>query len=163
VGYIDANGILNVSAKDKATGKEQSIVIRASSGLGEDEIQRMVKDAEAHAAEDRKFHEVVDARNQAENLIYSTEKTLRDLGDKVEGSERLAIESAISDLRTAIKSDNKEAIEAKTRTLSDLSGKLVQRVYAQTGGESEASGASGGRKSEEEGVVDAEFEEVKDK
>jgi molecular chaperone DnaK len=160
---IDANGILHVSAKDKATGKEQSIVIRASSGLGEEEIQRMVRDAEAHAAEDRKFHELVDARNQAENLIHSTEKTVRDLGDKVEGSERLAIENAIADLRTAIKGDNKESIVAKTRTLGELSGKLAERVYAQAGSQSGPSEAGSSRKPAEEGVVDAEFEEVKDK
>jgi molecular chaperone DnaK len=147
----------------KAPGKEQSIVIRASSGLGEEEIQRMVRDAEAHAAEDRKFHELVDARNQAENLIHGTEKTVRDLGDKVEGSERLAIENAIADLRTAIKGDNKEAIATKTRALGELSGKLAERVYAQAGGQSGPSEAGSSRKPAEEGVVDAEFEEVKDK
>jgi molecular chaperone DnaK len=164
---IDANGILNVSAKDKATSKEQSIVIRASSGLNEDEIQRMVKDAEAHAAEDRKFHELVDARNHAENLIHATEKSLRDLGEKVEGGERHNIENAISDVREAIKGDNKDAIEAKARILGDLSGKLAERVYAQTasaeGGSAEGAASAGSRKPAEEGVVDAEFEEVKDK
>ncbi|MCP5419644.1 MAG: molecular chaperone DnaK [Gammaproteobacteria bacterium] len=162
---IDANGILNVSAKDKATGKEQSIVIRASSGLSDDEIQRMVQDAEAHAAEDRKFHELVDIRNQAENLIHATEKSLRELGDKVEGGERHGIETAISDLRDAVKGDNKESIEAKTRHLGELSGKLAERVYAQAGPAGAADGAPGGetKKPAEEGVVDAEFEEVKDK
>ena len=166
---IDANGILHVSAKDKATGKENRIVIKASSGLSEDEIKRMVGDAEAHAEEDKKFHELVNVRNQAENLIHATEKTLRDLGDKVEGSERSAIEAAISDLRTTAKTDNKSAIEAKTRTLGEVSGKLAERVYAQAGGGSEGGGGpegpggpSGhGHKPADDGVVDAEFEEVK--
>ena len=171
---IDANGILHVSAKDKATGKENRIVIKASSGLSEAEIKRMVGDAEAHAEEDKKFHELVNVRNQAENLIHATEKTLRDLGDKVEGSERSAIEAAISDLRTAAKTDNKSAIEAKTRTLGESAGKLAERVYAQTGGGPEsgggpggpggpdsAGGSGGGHKPADDGVVDAEFEEVK--
>jgi len=165
---IDANGILHVSAKDKATGKEQSIVIRASSGLNDDEIEQMVKDAEAHADEDRKFHELVDARNQAENLIHATEKSLSELGEKVEGSERHDIENAISDLREAAKGDNKDTIQAKTQALGELSGKLAERVYAQTASEAgpqgdEAPGAAGGQKPADEGVVDAEFEEVKDK
>jgi molecular chaperone DnaK len=168
---IDANGILHVSAKDKATGKEQSIVIKASSGLKDEEIERMVKDAEAHAAEDRKFHELVDARNHAENLIHATEKSIKELGEKVEGSERAAIEAAISDLKTAVKSDNKAAITTKTEALADLSGKLAQRVYAQAGsqggdkpGDHPGQGGAGSRqKPAEEGVVDAEFEEVKDK
>jgi molecular chaperone DnaK len=167
---IDANGILHVSAKDKATGKEQSILIRASSGLGEDEIQRMVRDAEAHAEEDRKFHEVVDARNHAENLIHSTEKTLRELGDKVTGSERHEIENAISDLKEATKSENKDTITKRAEKLSELAGRLAERVYAQAGGAGGAgpggpdTGAGGPhRKPADEGVVDAEFEEVKDK
>ncbi|HYQ90762.1 MAG TPA: molecular chaperone DnaK, partial [Candidatus Competibacteraceae bacterium] len=164
---IDANGILNVSAKDKATGKQQSIVIKASSGLKEDEIQRMVRDAEAHAEEDRKFHELVDARNHAENLIHATEKTLRDLGDKVTGSERHDIESAISDLKDVVKGDNKDVIITKTQKLGDLSSRLAERVYAQAGGPGGPEGPQGpgpqGRKPAEEGVVDAEFEEVKDK
>ncbi|HXH04088.1 MAG TPA: molecular chaperone DnaK [Candidatus Competibacteraceae bacterium] len=158
---IDANGILNVSAKDKATGKEQSIVIKASSGLSEDEIQRMVKDAEAHADEDRKFHELVNARNQADNLIHATEKTLKELGDKVQGGERAQIESAIADLKTAVKGDNKTAIEAKTQTLSELSAKLAERVYAQAGA-AQGTGQQASGKPADEGVVDAEFEEVKD-
>jgi molecular chaperone DnaK len=162
---IDANGILHVSAKDKATGKENRIVIKASSGLSEAEIKRMVSDAEAHAEEDKKFHELVNVRNQAENLIHATEKTLRELGDKVEGSERSAIEAAISDLRTTAKSDNKSAIEAKTRTLGDLSGKMAERLYGQAGadpGADHSQGAGGGaHKPADDGVVDAEFEEVK--
>ncbi|MBE2293929.1 MAG: molecular chaperone DnaK [Phycisphaerales bacterium] len=164
---IDANGILHVSAKDKATGKENRIVIKASSGLSEDEIKRMVSDAEVHAEEDKKFHELVNVRNQAENLIHATEKSLRELGDKVDGSERAAIESAISDLRTAAKSDNLSAIEAKTRTLGELSGKMAERIYGQGGpgapGGPQDGGASGGGgyKPADDGVVDAEFEEVK--
>ena len=165
---IDANGILNVSAKDKATGKQQSIVIKASSGLKEDEIQQMVRDAEAHVEEDRKFHELVDARNHAENLIHATEKTLRDLGDKVTGSERHDIENAISDLKDVVKGDNKDVILTKTQKLGDLSGRLAERVYAQAGSQGGPGGPEGGagphsRKPAEEGVVDAEFEEVKDK
>jgi molecular chaperone DnaK len=174
---IDANGILHVSAKDKATGKEQSIVIKASSGLADDEIERMVRDAEAHAEEDRKFHELVDARNRGENLIHATEKTLADLGDKVDGSERHAIESAASELKEALKGDNKAAIETKSQALSDLSGKLAERMYAQAGADAGAGGGpdgpggptsgpggeAGSKKPADEGVVDAEFEEVKDK
>jgi molecular chaperone DnaK len=162
---IDANGILNVSAKDKATGKQQSIVIKASSGLAEDEIERMVKDAEAHAEEDRKFHEVVAARNQADNLIHATEKSLKDLGDKVDNDERTRIQGAITDLREAMKGDDKDAIEAKTTALSEAAGNLAERVYAQnqepgsnqqqpSGRSAEPSEASG------DDVVDAEFEEV---
>ena len=162
---IDANGILNVSAKDKATGKEQSIVIKASSGLSDEEIDKMVKDAEAHAEEDRKFRELVDVRNQGENLIHATEKTLKDLGEKVDSAERGQIESAMADLRTALKGDNQAAIESKSQTLAELSGKLAERVYAQTSeDQADASGQAktdGGSK--DEGVVDAEFEEVKDK
>ena len=141
-------------------------MIKASSGLSEDEIKRMVGDAEAHADEDRKFHELVNTRNQAENLIHATEKTLRDLGDKVEGGERSTIEAAISDLRTTVKTDNKSAIEAKTRTLAEVSGKLAERIYGQSGGGPEGGGgphggAGGGHKPPDDGVVDAEFEEVK--
>ncbi|MCB1767182.1 MAG: Hsp70 family protein, partial [Candidatus Competibacteraceae bacterium] len=148
--------------KDKATGKENRIVIKASSGLSEEEIKRMVGDAEAHAEEDKKFHELVNARNQAENLIHATEKTLRDLGDKVEGGERAEIESAISDLRTTVKSDNKSAIEAKTRTLGELSGKMAERIYGAGGPGGPAGGPAGGaHKPADEGVVDAEFEEIK--
>jgi len=160
---IDANGILNVSAKDKATGKEQSIVIKASSGLSDDEIQRMVKDAEAHAEEDRKFHELVEARNHAENLIHAAEKSMKELGEKVEAGERAGIESAIADLRTAAKSDNKDAIVKKTEALAELSGKLASRVYSAEGAsDANAAGQPGGRKPADDGVVDAEFEEVKD-
>src|SRR5690554_3669616 len=153
---IDANGILNVSAKDKATGKEQKIVIKASSGLTEEEIKRMVKDAEAHAAEDEKFRELVNLRNQGDALVHATEKSLKDLGDKVPPEERAKVESAISELKEALKGDSKTAIEAKLQALSAASAGLAQRVY---GDAQQASG--GGSAGGEENVVDAEFEEVK--
>jgi len=170
---IDANGILHVSAKDKATGKEQSIVIKASSGLSEEEIEQMVKDAEAHAEEDRKFHELVDARNQAENLIHSTKKSMEELGDKLEAGEKEAIEAAIKDLEEVLKGDDKAAIEAKTKVLVEASGKMAERVYAQQQGEgAQAAGGAGaagagaeagqGGTAGKDDVVDAEFEEVKD-
>ena len=127
---IDANGILNVSAKDKATGKEQRIVIRASSGLAEDEIKRMVKDAEAHAAEDRKFRELVETRNRADAMVHAVEKALKDLGDKVTGDERAKTESALNDLRSVLKSDDKDAIEKKTEALGQASASIAQRAYA---------------------------------
>jgi molecular chaperone DnaK len=161
---IDANGILHVSAKDKATGKEQSIQIRASSGLSEDEIQRMVKDAEAHAAEDRKFHELVEARNRADGMIHATQKSLKELGDKVDAGERGRIESAIQELQEAMKGDDKAAIEARTNALAEASGKLAERLYAQQppgGGGATEEPASRARP-QEENVVDAEFEEVRD-
>nr|WP_269746800.1 molecular chaperone DnaK [Methylosarcina fibrata] len=163
---IDANGILNVSAKDKATGKKQSIVIKASSGLSEDEVERMIKDAEAHADEDRKLTELVAARNRADSMIHATEKSLKELGDQVGAEEKAAIEKAIEDLKHAVKGDSKEDIEAKTNELTELSGKLAERVYAQKSaaegaGETEDAKHSGGHAADE-GVVDAEFEEVKD-
>ncbi len=165
---IDANGILNVSAKDKATGKEQSIVIKASSGLSDDEVDRMVKDAEAHADEDRKFQEMVGARNQADTMIHATRKSMEEMGDdKLEAGEKESIESAIKDLEEAMKGEDKEAIEAKTKALAEASGKMAERLYAQKGAEGgaaeeAASGeqASGGKADDD--VVDAEFEEVKD-
>ena len=158
---LDANGILNVSAKDKATGKEQSIVIKASSGLSDDEIEKMVKDAEAHAEDDKKFQELVGVRNQAENMIHVTEKSLKDLGDKVEASEKVDIENAITALREALTTENKDEIEAKTNALTEVSGKLAQRVYQENEGAAEGEGAAKA-KAEADDVVDAEFEEVKD-
>ena len=161
---IDANGILNVSAKDKATGKEQNIVIKASSGLSEDEIDRMVKDAEAHAAEDKKFRETVEARNQAEALVHASEKSLDELGDKVQSEERASIESAISDLKEAVKGDDKSAIEAKSKALGEASATLAQRVYQEQAESQQHAGpesAAEGTGSPED-VVDAEFEEVKE-
>jgi molecular chaperone DnaK len=159
---IDANGILNVSAKDKATGKEQNIVIKASSGLNDAEIERMVKDAEAHAAEDKKFRETVEARNQAEALIHATEKSLQELGEKVQPEERARIDSAISDLKEAVKGEDKGAIEAKARTLGEASATLAQRVYAEQAEEAKAEQSAGAGEKQREDVVDAEFEEVKE-
>ena len=170
---IDANGILNVSAKDKATGKEQSIVIKASSGLSDNEIDRMVKDAESHAEEDRRFHELVAARNQADTMIHATRKSMEQLGDKLESGEKESIESAIKDLEEVMKGEDKDGIEAKTKALGDASAKMAERLYAQQQGE--AAGAAGGAGAEagpeaaggdaggaKDDVVDAEFEEVKD-
>ncbi len=161
---IDANGILNVSAKDKATGKEQSIVIKASSGLSDEEVEKMVKDAEAHAEEDRKLRELVDVRNQAENMIHATEKSVVDLADKVTDDEKKEIESRIADLREALKGDDKEAIEAKLQALTESSGKLAERAYAQAAEENgaDADGGSDAADKQADDVVDAEFEEVKD-
>ena len=166
---IDANGILNVSAKDKGTGKEQNIVIKASSGLADDEVERMVKDAEAHADEDRKFHELADARNQADNMIHATEKSIKDLGeDKVSDEEKQAIDKAIEELKETLKADDKGAIEAKTAALAELSGKLAEKLYADKGGAEAAAAAAASAESAEtadaggDDVVDAEFEEVKD-
>jgi molecular chaperone DnaK len=154
---IDANGILNVSAKDKATGKSQNIVIKASSGLTDDEIEKMVSDAESHAEDDRKFRELVDARNQADGLIHAAEKTLEEAGEKATPEERMAIENAVSDLKTAIKGDDKEAVEAKSAALGEASGSLAQKMYA----EQPAAGAEGDEASPAaDDVVDAEFEEV---
>jgi molecular chaperone DnaK len=163
---IDANGILHVSAKDKATGKEQSIVIKASSGLSDDEIDRMVKDAEAHADEDRKFQELAQARNTADTMIHATRKSMEELGEeKLEAGEKEAIESAIKDLEEAMKGDDKDAIEAKTKALTEASGKMAERLYAQKGAEAgPESGGSGNKESSggADDVVDAEFEEVKE-
>jgi molecular chaperone DnaK len=165
---IDANGILNVSAKDKATGKQQSIVIKASSGLSDDEIEKMVRDAESHAEEDRKFEELVTARNQADGLIHATRKTLTDAADKVQADEKASIEAAIVALEAAVKGDDKDDIEAKTKALTDASANLAQRLYAeqQGQGEPEAQATDAGAKAKSGGaddVVDAEFEEVDDK
>lgn len=185
---IDANGILHVSAKDKATGKEQSIRITASSGLDEAEIDKMVKDAEAHAAEDKKFHDLVNARNQADTMIHATEKSIGEMGDKVEADEKERIEKAIAALREAVKGDDLEEIEGKTKALTEVSGKLAEQMYANAGGAEGAAGAAGpegfsdaaaaaaaaaaagagadagqAEKKADDDVVDAEFEEVKDK
>lgn len=169
---IDANGILHVSAKDKATGKEQSIVIRASSGLSDEEIQRMVRDAEENKETDKKLHELVEVRNKADNMIHASEKSLKELGDKVSADEKTKIEAAIKELKDVIKSDDKAVIEAKTQALTEVSGKLAERMYAQQGGAAGAAGqqahganeqqAKGSEEKKEENVVDAEFEEVKD-
>ncbi|MDH4124267.1 MAG: molecular chaperone DnaK [Gammaproteobacteria bacterium] len=158
---IDANGILNVSAKDKATGKSQNIVIKANSGLSDDEIQKMVSDAESHAEEDRKFRELVDARNQADGLVHAAEKTLSELGDKASSEERLRVESAISDLKGALKNDNKEQIETKAAALAEASSGLAQRLYEAQAAEA-SKGDSGSKSAADDNVVDAEFEEVDD-
>jgi len=163
---IDANGILNVSAKDKATGKEQKIVIKASSGLSEDEIKRMVGDAEAHAAEDAKFRELAEIRNRADGLVHATDKMLKELGDKVSGEERVKIESALAGVKDAMKGDNKSTIETKLKALEEASGGVAQRLYAQQGGTAGSAAGGGGQgpgaAGGDDNVVDAEFEEVKD-
>jgi len=159
---IDANGILNVSAKDKATGKEQSIVIKASSGLSDDEIEKMVADAEANADADRQFEELVQARNTADGLIHATRKTLEDAKDKVTDDEKTAIEKAIADLEAVIKGTDKEDIEAKTQALTEASSSLAQRLYAEQA-QPQQGGAEGQSGNQDDDVVDAEFEEVKDK
>ena len=159
---IDANGILSVSAKDKATGKEQSIVIKASSGLAEDEIERMVKDAEAHAEEDRKFQELVQARNAADALVHATTKAMEDLGDKVSGEERARVESAANDLKEALKGDDLAAIEAKTKALADASGDIAQRAYQEAQQQEDAGGQASPDSGDDADVVDADFDEVDD-
>ena len=153
---IDANGIVNVSAKDKATGKEQQIRIQASGGLSEADIQKMVKDAEANAAEDKKRREAVDAKNHADALVHSTEKALAEHGSKIEETERRAIEDAVSDLKEALKGDDAEAIKAKTNTLAQASMKLGEAMYKQ---QAESDAAKDAKKDD---VVDAEFTEVDD-
>jgi molecular chaperone DnaK len=175
---IDANGILHVSARDKATGKQQSIIIRASSGLSEDEIKNMVKDAEEHRDQDRKFHELVDSRNKADNMIHATTKSLKELESEIAPEEKQQIESAIEALKTEIKGDNKEAIDSKTEALAQASAKMAEKLYAKKGADGQGgeartegggdgqAGGSGGQGQPQDkgqpGVVDAEFEEVKD-
>jgi len=162
---IDANGILNVSAKDKATGKEQSIVIKASSGLNDDEIEKMVQDAEANAEADRQFEEVVTARNTLEGLIHATKKTLDEAGDKATDEEKAAIEAAVTQAEEAVKGEDKEAMEAATKALTDASSSLAQKMYAEQAASAEGEAPQGDAASdsaEDDGVVDAEFEEVKD-
>jgi molecular chaperone DnaK len=155
---IDANGILNVSAKDKATGKEQRIVIKASSGITEDEIKRMVRDAEAHAEEDKRFRELVETRNKADGMVHNLEQTLQELGDKVPGEERAKVESAMSDLKAVIKGDDKDKIEKKLEAVMQASQSLAQMAYAAQAGGAEPT-PSGDRGDSD--VLDAEFEEVK--
>ena len=158
---LDANGILNVSARDKATGKEQSIVIKASSGLSDEEIEQMVRDAEAHAAEDEKFAEIVNLRNQADALVHAARKAVQDAGDKATDAEKEAIENAAAGLEEALKKEDKAEIEAKMQALSEASAALAQKMYAE-----QAQDASAGNGSSDDGAggdtVDAEFEEVKD-
>ena len=161
---IDANGILNVSAKDKATGKEQSIVIQASSGLSDDEIDQMVADAEAHSAEDAKFEEMVQLRNQADGLVHGARKAVADAGDKATQEEKDAIEAAATELEEALKGDDKETIEAKMQALSAASATLAQKMYEEQAQAAGAEGADAGGAAGDDGdTVDAEFEEVDDK
>lgn len=163
---IDANGILNVSAKDKATGKAQSIVIKASSGLSETEVEAMIKDAKSHADEDKKFKEMAAIRNQADSLIHSSEKSMKDLGDELSAEEKSSIEAAITELRTAVKGNDKAQIEDKLKVLTNVSGKMAERIYAKKTAESqskptpETKTETQDTKPSGEGVVDAEFEEV---
>jgi len=167
---IDANGILHVSAKDKATGKENKIKIQASSGLSEEEIQRMVKDAETNAEEDKKLRELVDARNQCDAMIHSVKKSLTEHGDKVSADEKAKIEAALKDAEGVVKSDNKDEIEAKTKALAESAHKLAEQMYKDQQAQAGAAGGNAGgearseagKKKDEGDVVDAEFEEVKD-
>ena len=177
VGFdIDANGILHVSAKDKATGKENKIKITANSGLSEAEVQKMVKDAEEHAEDDRKLRELVDARNQADNLVHTVKKSLTEYGDKIDAGEKSAIEAAIKEAEEVIKTGDLETIKAKTEALAKTSQKLGEKMYAEQqakadgaggaggAGGAQGAGAGGGGKAADDGnVVDAEFTEVKDK
>ena len=158
---IDANGILNVSAKDKATGKEQSIVIKASSGLSDEEIEKMVRDAEANADADRQFEELVQARNTADGLVHATKKTLEDAKDKVTDDEKTAIEKAIADLEAVLKGTDKDEIEAKTKALTEASSSLAQRLYSEQAQAQQAGGEAQSGNNQDDDVVDAEFEEVK--
>ena len=157
---IDANGILNVGAKDKATGKEQSIIIKASSGLSEDEIDAMVKDAEANAAEDKKFEDLVQARNTADGLAHATKKTLEEAGDKATEEEKAAIEKAIKEVEEAVKGDDKDKIDEAVKALSEASGGLAQKMYAEQ--TAEAQNSSNDEAPQNDDAMDAEFEEVKD-
>jgi molecular chaperone DnaK len=169
---IDANGIVNVSAKDQATGKEQSIRITASSGLSQEEIDRLVKDAESHADEDRRKRERIEARNQADSLVYQTEKTLQEHGANLDDATRSEVESAVADLKKAMEGDDVEEIKAKTDALNQASHKLAQAMYGQSagpeqghaqGGQQEygqAGGRGDARSRQEEDVVDAEYEDV---
>ena len=157
---IDANGILNVGAKDKATGKEQSIIIKASSGLSEDEIDAMVKDAEANAAEDKKFEDLVQARNTADGLAHATKKTLEEAGDKATEEEKAAIEKAIKEVEEAVKGDDKDKIDEAVKALSEASGGLAQKMYAEQA--AEAQNSPNDEAPQNDDAMDAEFEEVKD-
>jgi molecular chaperone DnaK len=157
---IDANGIVNVSAKDRGTGKEQQIRIQASGGLSDADIERMVKEAEANADSDKKKREAVEAKNQAESMIHSTEKSLKDYGDKVTAEDKAAIETAITNLKGVIEGEDAEAIKEKTGALAEASMKLGEAMYKASQAEAEAK-AEGGDKPDDD-VVDADFEEVKD-
>jgi len=164
---IDANGIMHVTAKDKATGKENKITIKANSGLSEAEIQAMVKDAELHAEDDKKVHELADARNQADGMVHMVKKSLTEYGDKLDAAEKESIEAAIKDVESVLRDGDKDTIVAKTEALSAAAQKLGEKMYAQQAAEGAAPGAEAGAqqqaKKDEGDVVDAEFTEVKDK
>jgi molecular chaperone DnaK len=166
---IDANGLLQVSARDKATGKENKITIKASSGLTEEEIKRMVTDAEVHAEEDRKAREAVDARNQLEALVHQVRKSLGEHGASLEAGEKEKIEAALKEAEDAVKSGDKDTMEARTQALSQAAHKLAEKMYAQqqpgaaAGGDGDAGGGPKQDKADDGDVVDAEFEEVKDR
>ncbi len=159
---IDANGILNVSAKDKATGKEQSIVIKASSGLTDEEIEKMVKDAEANADADKQFEELINARNSADGMIHATQKSMAEAGDKLSAEEKAPVEAAITELEEALKTEDKESITAKTTALTEASAKIAEKLYAAADAGVGDTAADTGSTEPEDDVVDAEFEEVKD-
>jgi len=159
---IDADGILHVSAKDKDTGKEQKITIKASSGLSDEEVENMVREAEAHAAEDKKFEELVQARNQADGLVHATRKQVEEAGDALPADEKAKVEEALSALETAARGEDKAEIEAKTQALIQASSKLMEIAQQQAQAKTEGAAAGSGEQSKEEDVVDAEFEEVKD-
>ena len=161
---IDANGIMNVSAKDKATGKQQSIVIKASSGLSDEEIDRMVQDAEDHAEDDAKMRELIDSRNRAEQLVHATERSLTDLADQIDEAEKADIEAKVAEVREVLEGEDKDAIDAKAAALSEVTAKLAERAYAdQSAGEDGGAGSESADASDVvDDAVDAEFEEVKD-
>ena len=161
---LDANGILNVSAKDKATGKEQSIVIKASSGLSDEEVEQMVRDAESHAEEDRRFEDLVTARNHADGMVHATKKMLEEAGDKADANEKAAIETAIAALEEAIKTEDKATIETRTQELAEASSSLTQKMYeeAQAGAAQTAEEPATANAGGDPDAVDAEFEEVQD-
>ena len=171
---IDANGILNVTAKDMATGKDQKITITSSSGLSKDEVDRMAKEADAHAAEDKAQREAIDAKNQLDSMVYGVEKMLREQGDKISGSERGDVENAIADAKKALESGDKATMEKARETLTQASHKLAEQMYKATqapqgarirgAGPSAGAGASSnGNAKKDEGVIDAEYVDVEDK
>jgi molecular chaperone DnaK len=159
---IDANGIVNVSASDKATGKEQSIRIQASGGLSEADINRMVKEAESHAEEDKKRRALVETRNQGEALVHSTEKMLKDFGDKVPQADKGVVESAVAELKTALQGEDKDQIKQKTDALAQASMKLGEALYQSSQGAAAGNEGGGGAEGGQDDVVDVDFEEVKD-
>jgi molecular chaperone DnaK len=159
---IDANGIVNVSAKDKGTGKEQQIRIQASGGLSDADIEKMVKEAEQNADADKRKREAVEAKNQGESLIHSTEKSLKEYGDKVSAEDKAAIETAIADLRGVLEGDDAEAIKDKTEALAQASMKLGEAMYKASQAEAEAKASGSENSDDDDDVVDADFEEVKD-